>query len=145
MPLKRPHAALLFGITVLSAAVPQAQAQRMGRYTLDPKTYKSSSGEYELRVDPSTIYGQGEGSYRMARKGAEVWAKKLAFTLWDAALADDGTVAGYAYSGGMENYALDRKDGSQEEGKLYVVILDPRGELHQDFRQLGRHGLLQAE
>jgi len=44
---------------------------------LNPKTYKSPSGEYELRVDPSTKYGEGEGHYRMLRGGAEVWAKNF--------------------------------------------------------------------
>ena len=97
MSLMRLHAVLLFGAAVLGAAVPQAQAQRGGRATLNPKGYKSPSGEYELRVDPSTMYGQGEGGYRMTRKGQEVWAKKLPFTLWDAEVLDDGTVAGYAY------------------------------------------------
>ena len=131
MSLMRLHAVLLFGAAVLGAAVPQAQAQRGGRATLNPKGYKSPSGEYELRVDPSTMYGQGEGGYRMTRKGQEVWAKKLPFTLWDAEVLDDGTVAGYAYSLGRENIPL-KKLGPNDpfdsvEGKLHLVILDPQG------------------
>ena len=101
MSFARWQTVLLLGFSAVSAAAPLAQAQRLGRYTLNPKTYKSPSGEYELRVDPSTIYGPGEGSYRMTRKGAEIWAKKLPFTLWDAGVTDDGTTAGYAYSLGM--------------------------------------------
>ncbi len=131
MFLMQPRAVLLFGVAVLGTAVPQAQAQRMGRDTLNPRAYKSPSGDYELRVDPSTIYGQGEGSYQMTRKGQEVWAKKLPFTLWDAEVLNDGTVAGYAYSLGLENIPL-KKLGPNDpfdsvEGKLHVVILDPQG------------------
>jgi len=82
---------------------------------LNPKTYKSPSGEYELHVDPSTKYGEGEGHYRMLRGGAEVWAKKLPFTLWDAGVADDGTAAGYAEAEGADT--------------VHLVIIDPAGEL----------------
>lgn len=114
-------------ITLIAAAAGPSIAQRIGRDTLDPKTYTSPSGEFKLRVDPSTIYGQGEGSYRMTRGDAEVWTKKLPFTLWDAGVTDDGTVAGYAYSLGAENRPPER--GDSVEGKLHQVILDPRGEL----------------
>jgi hypothetical protein len=130
MSFVRPRGVLFLGVVAVCGTLPQATAQRMGRYTLNPKNYKSPSGEYELRVDPSTIFGQGEGSYRMTRNGAEVWAKKLPLTLWDAAVGDDGTAAGYAYSLGMENYALDRD--KPEEGKLHLVILDPKGELRKN-------------
>ena len=123
----RPRTALLLGIIIFGSPIRPAWGQRGGRCTLDPKTYRSPSGTCELHVNPSTIYGQGKGAYRMTRNGTEVWARELAFTLWDAALTDDGTVAGYAYSGGLENYALDGTDGSREEGKLFVVILDPQG------------------
>lgn len=82
---------------------------------LNPKTYKSPSGEYELHVDPSTKYGEGEGHYRMLRGGAEVCAKKLPFTLWDAGVADDGTAAGYAEAEGADT--------------VHLVIIDPAGEL----------------
>ncbi len=116
---------LLLGIAALAGVIPRAPAERMGRITLDPKTYKSPSGEYELRVDPSTIYGQGKGTYRMTRTGTEVWAGEMPITLWEALVADDGTVAGYAYSLGMENYPS-RKD-QETEGRLHLMILDPSG------------------
>jgi hypothetical protein len=117
-------------LTVMAVAAwlaPPAAAGRISRVTLNPKTYKSALGAYALRVDPSTMYGQGEGRYRMTHDGAEVWAKTLPFTLWDCAVGDDGIVAGYAYSLGYENRPVDRK--AREDGKAHLVILDARGEL----------------
>jgi len=114
-------------VLALAAAAPLAQpalGQRMGRWTLDPKTYTSSSGEFALQVDPSTIYGQGEGSYVFTRGGKPAWEKKLPFTLWDAQVTDDGVIAGYAYSGGQENYVPEG-----EEGRLHMVVLDADGAL----------------
>lgn len=94
---------------------------------LNPKTYSSPTGQYSLRVDPSSKYGGGEGDYRMTRGGAELWSKKLPFTLWDAAVTDEGVVAGYAYSLGRENVRVE--DGKHENGRLHMVILDPQGVL----------------
>jgi hypothetical protein len=134
------RARLLMLSVVLAAAwlTPPAAARRLGRDILNPKTYTSASGTHTLHVDPSTMYGQGEGRYRMMRDRAEVWAKTLPFTLWDCAVGDDGIVAGYAYSLGKENYSLDRE--SPEDGKLYLVILDARGELRV-CDVLPRHGV----
>lgn len=123
MPGNRPHAAaVVIGIALLSAAALDTQADIGGQCTLNPKTYTSSSGEYELHVDPSTICGQGEGTYALRHKGVEIWQRTLPFTLWDAGVTDDGAVAGFAYSGGMDN---DVPRG--ETGKLHIVILDPHG------------------
>lgn len=102
-------------------------AQRGPLSTLDPKTYASPSGEFKLQVNPSTIYGQGEGAHRLSKDGKEIWSKSLLFTLCDAEVTDDGTVAGYAYSLGYENMPIDRNQ--DEDGKLHIVILDPTGGL----------------
>ncbi|MGD8452732.1 MAG: hypothetical protein PVJ57_13010 [Phycisphaerae bacterium] len=101
-----------------------APAQRGGAVILDPKTYTSPSGRYALYVDPSTIYGSGAGTYRLTRDGVEVWAGTRLLTLWEAEVTDDGTVAGYAYSGGWENIVPEGEDG-----RLYVVIIAPDGSL----------------
>lgn len=89
---------------------------------LDPKTYCSPGGQYQLEVDPSTMYGAGEGSYRVTRKGAEVWAAKHFFTFWEAAITDDGVVAGYAYTRGFEG-----KPAQQEYGSIQIVVFEPDG------------------
>lgn len=112
-------------VLLLPGLAAPAYADMSGYCTLNPKTYISNSGQYKLHVDPSTLFGQGEGSYRLSRGAAEVWAKRLPFTLWDAAVADDGTVAGYAYTYGMENYSF--KEGMPRDGEVYFVILDPAG------------------
>ncbi len=140
MPFTRRQTVLLLTVVLLGAAAPQIRAQVMGRFTLNPKTYKSPSGEYELHVDPSTIYGQGEGGYRLTHKGAEVWTKKLPFTLWDMAVTDKGISAGYAYSLGRENEPLKPLGKDQPfdsvVGQLHLVIIDPPG-YEPDMRELG--------
>jgi hypothetical protein len=87
---------------------------------LPPKTYRSPSGELTLFVDPSQRSGAGEARYELERKGALVWAGARPFTLWDAAVADDGTVAGYGYSHGYNR-------PFEQAGDFLVVILDPSG------------------
>ena len=74
---------------------------------LNPKTYKSPSAEFELFVDPSTMNGQGEGTYRLTRKGKVVWSGKHPFTLWEAGVTDVGIVAGYAYTHGWRGFPPD--------------------------------------
>lgn len=90
---------------------------------LNPRTYASPSGEWALRVEPGEMHGVGEGSYRMTRAGAEAWAGKREYTLWDARVADDGVVAGYAYSRGWRGRP--REPGGEWNGDLRVVLITP--------------------
>jgi len=88
---------------------------------LNAKEYDSPSGAYRLRVDPGNRYGAGKAAYRLTKGGKEVWSGERPFTLWEAGVTDDGTVAGYAYSHGF--------DPIGNAGVLRVIILDPRGAL----------------
>src|SRR4051794_26386542 len=85
---------LITGLLVLFCRTNLLLAQYATPSTLDPKTYLSRSGEFALEVDPSAMNGQGEGSYRLTKKGKPVWAAKHPFTLWEAIVTDDGSVAG---------------------------------------------------
>ena len=93
--------------------------------TLNPTTYPSASGKYALYVNPSDPQGRGKGAYRLTLDGRAVWSGEKPYTLWQAGVADDGSVAGYAYSFGP--------DGSSEAGHkagpgdFRLVILDPHG------------------
>ena len=93
--------------------------------TLNPKTYSSPSGEWNLKVDPSTLYGQGEGACRLTRNGVEAWSAEHAFTLWDAGVTDEGVVAGYAYTCGWRGFWVEHRD--REPGDFHVVIFSPEG------------------
>ena len=119
----RPLAAFLSGVAAaalhLALLCGPAGASEGPPPKLDPATYASPSGEYELHVDPSREDGGGPGSYRLSRGENEVWAKELPFTLWDAAVTDRGEVAGYAYTGGWRDHGA--------EGAFVVAILGPDG------------------
>jgi hypothetical protein len=85
---------------------------------VDPATYRSRSGGLVLEVDPSHIYGAGPATYRLSRAGRTVWSGERPFTLVHAGVANDGTVAGCAYTNGL---------GYGDPGTLLLVILDPSG------------------
>src|SRR5688572_31136547 len=89
-----------------------------GPGVLDPKTYRSPSGEYELFVDPSRPSGAGAASYRFSGNAVELWAGTRPWTLWGARVTDEGLVAGHAYARG--------RDGGPEDG-LTILLLDRSG------------------
>ena len=80
----------------------------------------SPSGGWSLRVEPLTRAGTGEADFTLTGAGREAWKKRHPFALWDAAVTDDGRVAGYAYVG--------RTIESGNGGSLHVVVLSPKGE-----------------
>lgn len=72
-------------------------------------TYRSPSDNYALTVDPSRLHGGGPGSYRVELNNQLVWEKQLDFTFWEAAIADDGSVVGYAYTSGWRGFDNEKK------------------------------------
>jgi hypothetical protein len=91
---------------------------------LNPRIYRSSSGAFELEVDPTDRGGRGPGLYRLERQGAVVWQAALPFTFFEAAVAEDGAVAGVAYSKGFEGGPY-----GENPGNLRIAVLDPDGKL----------------
>lgn len=121
----------LAGLVLLLA--PPSAAQLMPPPVVNPVRYESRSSEYVLDVDPSEMYGQGSASYRLTRQGQDVWSGDRPFTLLGVGVSDDGVVAGFAYSGGLEGFAKD--------DRLHLVILDPSGAVRLDDttpRQMSR-------
>ena len=112
--------ALLLALAVAPLLVRDAAAQFGPEREKQPTTYTSPSGEYALFVDPSARSGAGPGTYRLTRRGKEVWSGRRDFTFWEARVADDGTVAGYSYGGGYEGWGRKAND-------FRAVILDPTG------------------
>ena len=129
---------VLTGLIVLSINPMELAAQHSPTPVLNPKTYTSASGEYRLEVDPSTIYGQGKGRHVLIRGDKEVWARTLPFTLWDAAVTDDGVVAGYAYTNGPHDLVPEEGRGNLHKsawpGYFHTVIIEPSGELRLNQR-----------
>jgi hypothetical protein len=94
---------------------------------LNPKTYKSLSGEFVLQVDPSDMYGRGPAVYRVTRNEKLVWSGEKSFTLYEADITDSGIIGGYAYTHGLEGFArIGRTAGL---GEFHVVIMRSTGEL----------------
>jgi sugar lactone lactonase YvrE len=76
---------------------------------LQPATYRSASGSWELRVDPMSRNGEGAGDYELWHQGELVWKERHPFTFFEAVVAEDGSVAGYSY---MNGYRDVRCEGS---------------------------------
>ena len=91
---------------------------------LNPETYKSSSGEYSLFVDPSTLHGWYHGEYVFSKNGKELWRGKKPFTLWDVKISDNGIVVGYSYSHGWRGVAETYDKGP---GDFRIIFLDSTG------------------
>jgi hypothetical protein len=105
---------------------------------LHPRAYCSPSGQYEVLVDPSDMYGRFGASYRLTREGREVWSGRYPFTLWEAAVSDDGVVAGYAYTRGWSGYSGGRDDAGH--GDFHVVVINREGSLCLDDVTKREHG-----
>jgi hypothetical protein len=93
--------------------------------TLNLKTYISPSGVYSLAVDPTDLYGRGPADYQCTKDGKIVWKGRLPYTFWEAAVADSGQVAGYAYSYGWRGFS--DEDGKAGPGEFVVAILSAEG------------------
>ena len=65
---------------------------------VQPRTWTSPSGEFELFVDPMDRLGEGPARYRLLRGDEELWSREHPVTLIEVAVADNGSVAGYAHT-----------------------------------------------
>jgi hypothetical protein len=111
-------------LVVLASAADPAAAQLVPPPPVNPASYASRSGEYVLEVDPSEIYGQGAATYRLSRRGGDVWSGTRPFTLIEAKVEDDGVVAGYSYDAGVAGWG--------KNDALHLLILDSRGAVRHD-------------
>lgn len=110
--------------TLWLAAVLIPLSRGADRWTLDPQTLRSPSGEFELLIMPSDPNGQGPGTYQMKRGETVVWTGKRSLTLREARVLDDGRAVGYAYEGGVRSPG---HHGVRYTG-LTVVMFDASGE-----------------
>src|SRR3954454_1374798 len=106
--------ALLLAAWAFGPAHRRADASHWPSRILNPKIYASPSGRYMLFVDPSDPRGRGKASYRMSVDGKAAWSAEKPYTLWEAGVTDDGSVAGYAYSYGPAGYAPPGQDPKKE-------------------------------
>jgi hypothetical protein len=94
---------------------------------LDPHTYRSPSGRFELTVDPSDLYGCGSAKYRFQADGKERWSKTLPYTLCRAAVTDRGLIVGYGYTKSPGGFW--KRGEGEGMGEFLVVLLDADGKL----------------
>ena len=71
-------------------ALPALGASEVTARVLDPFSVSSRSGEWTLRVNPSAPLGAGPCDCTMRRGGELAWEEQLPFTLWEAAVSDNG-------------------------------------------------------
>lgn len=86
----------------LASAVATARQGVMGEWVIQPHEHTSRDGRWKLAVDPTQRDAAGEADYALTHDGKSAWQGRLPFTLLDAAVANDGTFVGYAYTGGVE-------------------------------------------
>lgn len=99
---------------------------------VQPATYTSPSGEWQLSVDPTQRSGAGAARYRMTRNGVEVWTGEKPFTLFQAGVDDRGFVGGVTCANGVSVY-----------GAYLFPLLDPTGAVSlcdEKLRQCGNTG-----
>jgi len=104
---------------------------------LNPRTYRSASGEFAVHVNPSDLHGRGPADYRFARNGEAVWTNHFPFTLWEAKVADTGHVAGYAYSHGWRGFSDEGYKAGM--GTFSVVLISPDGKIVRQHEQEREH------
>src|SRR5262245_24986900 len=83
---------------------------------VQPGSYRSPSGAFELFVDPTDPQGAGSATCRLSHAGQVVWEHEVPFTFFDALVRDDGSSGGCAATEGV--------DGA---GELVFAILAPDG------------------
>jgi len=112
-------------VLVIAASSFTAVAQTLPR-ALNPKDYQSPSRTFVLTVDPTDIYGRGEGNYLVRSNGIAIWSGTKLFTFYEAVISDTGIVGGYAYTHGIEGFSKEgRKAG---EGEFHIAIMNQNGE-----------------
>lgn len=89
---------------------------------LQPYVRRSPDGKRAIEVDPSHWRGIGAAHYRASLGEEAVWAGELDFTMWEAAITDDGFVAGWGATRGIAGLAA-------WSGELHVAIHAPDGSL----------------
>jgi DNA-binding beta-propeller fold protein YncE len=106
---------------------------------LDPYTVTSPSGGWTLHVNPTDLLGRGPAGYRMERRGELTWTNQLPFTLWEAVVADDGRVAGYAYTHGWRGFS--QAGYKAGPGDYVVALLAPDGGIVRQHTEPRRESL----
>lgn len=116
---------MLLALALLAWSSGLCVAPQFGQHPdLQPCKYKSPDGRWSLAVNPTHRDGSGPGEYVLAHDGKPVWSGEKPWTFWNAAVTDEGFVAGYSYSqGGLEMFA---------KGEFHVVILASDGTVKLD-------------
>lgn len=119
----------LFALLLVARAGAESNGESQD---LQPKTYSSPSGEWVLLVDPSARSGAGPAEYTMKRAGQVAWSGTRPFTLWEAAVANDGRVGGYSYSQGLDAWPRNLFHRNQSSpypylGEFTVFLIDAKG------------------
>jgi hypothetical protein len=100
---------------LLAASTPLAASD----WILQPYRHASPTGRATLSVDPLDREGSGGADYAVTVDGASAWSARLPFALWEAAVADDGRVAGCYFAG----------DRDSIECPMHVVLLSRAGQV----------------
>jgi|GEM_PF-1960105 len=94
---------------------------------LNTERYHSLNGCFVWSVDPTARSGAGAARYSLLhRDGEHLAAFTLGYTLYEAVVSEEGTLAGYAYSEGF---------GVAESGDFGVALVNADGRSQELARQ----------
>jgi len=106
----------LIGFATLVLA-PHALGQYLDSQ-VNPETFKSPSGRYQLRVNPDDPHASQGGNYRLSLDGKVLWQKHFPFALLQAGVTDEGRFGGYAVRG--TDFKL---------GEIVIVVAGSNGQI----------------
>ncbi|MFI4882779.1 MAG: hypothetical protein ACIAQU_09365 [Phycisphaerales bacterium JB064] len=133
--MRMPLALVLLAVLLAT----RAHAQHI----LDPQTYTSPSGQYELFVDPSDREGVGPATLTMSKDGQQLWQREQPFTLWHAHITDDGRAIGYTYLHGREGSSAIARD-LRYRNTVDIVFCDAAGDIIQQYPIERKHPAVMA-
>lgn len=93
------------------------------------REYSSPSKRFVLHIKPDHPEGYGGAECYLTECGIKGWNKKFPFTLSDALVLDDGTVAGYGYTLALDGHGGKYREDRDHGGDLVLMIIDSQGKV----------------
>src|SRR5690349_6620791 len=136
MSPSRPHIAGIATVggtlaaVLVAALAPQPAPASMGiPEDVQFAVLQSPDGHVAFTLDPGDRRGAGGSTVTVAIDGAQTGNASLPFTFWRAEATDDGLLAGFGYTDGLDSRSR-QKAGAPDgvlEGEIVAAVVDSHG------------------